>query len=184
MVFGMTTAIFPFLAVALDAPWAVGLLFAAPAVGSLIVSLTSGWTARVHRQGRAIALAAAAYGLAMAAVGWRRTSGSRCALTAAGAFDMVSGILRDAVWNGSIPDELRGRLAGVELLSYSTGPILGNARAGFVASAFGIRAAIVSGGLLATAATLAALAAMREFREYDDRTNPHAIARREANTGP
>ena len=97
---------------------------------------------------------------------------------------MVSGILRDAVWNGSIPDELRGRLAGVELLSYSTGPILGNARAGFVASAFGLRAAIVSGGLLATAATLAALAAMRDFRNYDDRTNPHAIARREAHTGP
>ncbi len=184
MVFGMTTAIFPFLAVALDAPWAVGLLFTAPAIGSLVVSLTSGWTARVHRHGRAIAAAAATYGLAMAAVGLAPNIWvALAALTAAGSADMVSGIFRDAVWNGSIPDELRGRLAGVELLSYSTGPILGNARAGFVASAIGIRGAIVSGGLLAVAATLAAAAAMREFRDYDDRTNPHAVARREAASG-
>ena len=181
MIFGMTTAIFPFLAVALDAPWAVGLLFAAPAVGSLLVSLTSGWTARVHRQGLAIAAAAATYGLAMATVGLAPTIWvALAALVAAGAADMVSGIFRDAVWNGSIPDELRGRLAGVELLSYSTGPILGNARAGLVASAVGIRGAIVSGGLLAVATTLAAAAAMRDFREYDSRTNPHTVARREA----
>ncbi len=185
MVFGMTTAIFPFLAVALDAPWAVGLLFAAPAVGSLLVSLTSGWTARVHRHGLAIAAAAATYGLAMATVGLAPTIWvALAALVAAGAADMVSGIFRDAVWNGSIPDELRGRLAGVELLSYSTGPILGNARAGLVASVVGIRGAIVSGGLLAVAATLAAAAAMRDFREYDSRTNPHTIARREAQNGP
>jgi MFS family permease len=181
MVFGMSTAIFPFVAVTLDAPWAVGLLFAAPAVGSLLVSLTSGWTSRVHRHGLAIAAAAATYGLMMAVVGLAPSIWvALAALAAAGGADMVSGIFRDAVWNGSIPDELRGRLAGVELLSYSTGPILGNARAGLVASVVGVRASIVSGGLLAVAATLAATAAMRDFRRYDNRTNPHAVARRAA----
>ena len=181
MVFGMTTAIFPFVAVTLDAPWAVGLLFAAPSVGSLLVSLTSGWTARVHRHGLAIAAAAATYGLMMALVGLAPSIWvALAALAAAGAADMVSGIFRDAVWNGSIPDELRGRLAGVELLSYSTGPILGNARAGLVASAVGVRAAIVSGGVLGVAATLAVTAVMRDFRCYDNRTNPHAVERRAA----
>ncbi len=181
MVLGMTTAIFPFLAVTLDAPWAVGLLFSAPAVGSLLVSLTSGWTARVHRHGLAIAWAAAAYCASMVCVGlapnvWL----ALLALAAAGGADMVSALFRQTVWNSSIPDELRGRLAGVELLSYSIGPTLGNARSGLVASAIGVRGAIVSGGVLGVVLTLAAGAAMRDFRRYDTRTNPHAVAHRAA----
>jgi hypothetical protein len=82
------------------------------------------------------------------------------------------------VWNGSIPDDMRGRLAGVELLSYSTGPALGNARAGLVASAIGVRGALASGGSLAAAGAVAVTATMRDFRRYDDRTNPHVLARR------
>ena len=35
---------------------------------------------------------------------------------------MLSGIFRQTLWNQTIPDSLRGRLAGVELLSYSVGP--------------------------------------------------------------
>src|SRR5262249_38118078 len=134
MFFGMTVAIFPFLAVELDAEWAVGLLFAAPAVGSLLTSLTSGWASHIHRHGIAIAIAASVFGLAMVGVGLAPTIWvARVALAVSGAADMVSGIFRSAVWNGSIPDELRGRLAGVEMLSYSIGPTLGNARSGLVA---------------------------------------------------
>jgi hypothetical protein len=84
------------------------------------------------------------------------------------------------VWDSSIPDALRGRLAGVELLSYSIGPTLGNARSGLVASAIGVRGAIVSGGVLGVVLTMAAFAAMRDFRTYDDRTNLHAVAQRAA----
>jgi len=179
MLFGMTTTIFPFLAVTVGAPWSVGLLFAAPSVGSLLVSLTSGWTSHVHRHGLAIAWAAAAFGVAMCCVGLAPNIWiALVALAVAGGADMVSGIFRSTVWNGSIPDELRGRLAGVELLSYSIGPTLGNARAGLVASVVGVRSAIVSGGMLAVAGAMAVTATMRDFRRYDDRTNPHAVARR------
>ena len=181
MVMGMTTAIFPFFVVALDAPWAVGLVFAAPSVGSLLVSLTSGWTSHVHRHGRAIAAAAAGYCIAMICVGLAPSIWvALAALVVAGAMDMISGIFRSTVWDSSIPDALRGRLAGVELLSYSIGPTLGNARSGLVASAIGVRGAIVSGGVLGVVLTMAAFAAMRDFRTYDDRTNPHAVAQRSA----
>jgi MFS family permease len=184
MFFGLTTAIFPFLAVSLGAPWAVGLLFAAPAVGSLAVSLTSGWTSHVHRHGLAIAWAAGAFGLAMVCVGLAPNIWvALVALVASGAADMVSGIFRSTVWNGSIPDDMRGRLAGVELLSYSTGPALGNTRAGLVASAIGVRGAIASGGLLAAAGAVAVTATMRDFRRYDDRTNRHALERRAGRAG-
>ena len=181
MVFGMTTAIFPFVATTLDAPWAVGLLFAAPSVGSLLVSATSGWTAHVHRHGLAIGIAAASFGAAMVGVGLAPNIWvALVALSVAGGADMVSGIFRSTVWNQTIPDELRGRLAGVELLSYSTGPVLGNARAGLVAAGTSVRFAIISGGLLCLVATATATACMREFRTYDDRRNPHAVEQRRA----
>ena len=52
------------------------------------------------------------------------------ALAFAGAADAISGIFRGALWNETIPDRLRGRLAGLEMISWSSGPLLGNARAG------------------------------------------------------
>ncbi|GAA3306781.1 hypothetical protein [Nonomuraea dietziae] len=51
MVFAMSTALYPFLADQFGTPQAVGLLYSAGAVGSLIASLTGAWTARVQRAG-------------------------------------------------------------------------------------------------------------------------------------
>ena len=62
--------------------------------------------------------------------------------------DMISGLFRSVIWNSTIPDELRGRLAGIEQVSYSTGPLLGNVESGVAASLVGVRAAVVSGGML------------------------------------
>ena len=66
-----------------------------------------------------------------------------------GAADMVSAVFRATVWNQTIPDTMRGRLAGIEMLSYSVGPMVGETRAGFVADAWSVRGAIVSGGSFA-----------------------------------
>jgi MFS family permease len=68
--------------------------------------------------------------------------------TVAGAADMVSGIFRSTIWHQTIPDSMRGRLAGIEMLSYSLGPLGGQARAGLVADRWGVRASITSGGVL------------------------------------
>ena len=99
-------------------------------------------------------------------------------LACAGAADMVSGTFRGVIWDQTIPDELRGRLAGIELLSYSIGPTLGNARAGFMAVG-GIRFAIVSGGLMCVLGVGAAAAALPRFRSYDSRTDEFARAEKE-----
>jgi hypothetical protein len=56
-------------------------------------------------------------------------------LAVAGAADMMSGVFRSTIWNQTIPDSLRGRLASIEMLSYTSGPALGNFEAGVVASA-------------------------------------------------
>lgn len=179
MVFAMPQALFPFLADRLGAGWALGMLYSAGAVGSAVAALTSGWTARVHRHGLAVILAAAGWGAAVGLAGLTTNLALVLGcLALAGAADMVSGIFRGVIWNQSIPDELRGRLAGIELLSYSSGPILGNARAGLVASLGGIRFSLVSGGLCCLAAVAALAAALPAFRGYDGRTDEHVLAER------
>jgi MFS family permease len=80
---------------------------------------------------------------------------------------MVSGIFRGTMWNQTIPDRLRGRLAGIELVSYSSGPLLGNVEAGVVASLAGVRASIVSGGVLCIAGVAVAAALLPAFRRYE-----------------
>ena len=98
--------------------------------------------------------------------------------TVAGAADMVSGIFRSTIWHQTIPDSMRGRLAGIEMLSYSLGPLGGQARAGLVADRWGVRASITSGGLLCVVGVLLTSAWLRDFWSYDDRTDEHAVRER------
>lgn len=167
--FGMPNALFP----AMAEHWgtaSVGLLYAAPPLGALAAALTSGWSSRVHRHGLAIAWAAALWGVAIAAFGLARPLWlALLFLAAAGAADMVSGIFRMAIWNQTIPPSIRGRTAAIEMVSYHTGPSLGNAEAGFVARLFGIRTSIVSGGILCVAGSLVLSLLLPRFISYDAR---------------
>ena len=97
-------------------------------------------------------------------------------LALAGAADMVSGLFRMTMWNQTIPDALRGRLAGIELVSYSSSPILGNVEAGSVAALFGVRASVVSGGLLCVAGVGLLALALPALRTYDARRQPGLAA--------
>ncbi|MEU6095330.1 MFS transporter [Streptomyces sp. NPDC047079] len=184
MLFAMPLAVLPFLADELGAEWSLGLMYAAIPAGALIVSLTSGWTSRVHRHGRMVVLAAAGWGLAVAAAG---VAGDvwlvLVFLTLGGGFDMVSGIFRAAMWNQTIPDELRGRLAGIELLSYSVGPQLGQVRSGGMAAWRGVRTSVWSGGLLCTGAVALLALCLPGLMRYDARTNEHAVRLRARRAG-
>jgi MFS family permease len=170
MFFGMPIALFPAVADRLGGAAVLGVLTAAPAVGSFIISLGSGWTRHVHRHGRAIVIAAAIWGVAVIGFGLAPSLALAVVFLAiAGAGDTVSGVFRSTIWNQTIPDHLRGRLAGIELISYTSGPTLGNFEAGAVAAAFGLRFSIVSGGVLCVASTLACAVFLRGFWAYDDR---------------
>ncbi len=181
MVLAFPWAVFPFVAEKFDAPWALGLLYAASSVGAAIASLTSGWTSHIHRHGKAIVIAASLYGLAIAAFGLSPTLWLALVFLAlAGAADMVSGVFRSLVWNQSIPDELRGRLAGIEFLSYAIGPQLGSARVSLMAQWRGLGFSIASGGILCAAGVLALAAALPTMWRYDVRTSPDVAAVRAA----
>ena len=79
---------------------------------------------------------------------------------------MVSGLFRQTIWNQTIPSELRGRLSGLEMISYMTGPLLGNARAGYLATRFDTQLSIVSGGALCVLGVLACVPLFPAFWSY------------------
>ena len=168
MFFGMPMALFPAIAQDLGGPGVLGLLYAAPAVGSFLFSATSGWTKRIHRHGMAVIVAAVIWGLAI--IGFGLAPGliaGLAFLALAGAADMMSGLFRNVIWNQTIPDSLRGRLASIEMLSYTSGPALGNFEAGLVASLSSVRISVVSGGVLCVIGCVLCALALPPFRTYD-----------------
>jgi MFS family permease len=180
MFFGMPMALFPAIAARLGSA-SVGFLYAAPSVGALLVTLASGWTARINRHGLAVTIAAALWGVAIIGFGFADSLWlALLCLLLAGAADMVSGLFRMIIWNQTIPDHLRGRLAGIEMISYTTGPLLGNAEAGIVASLFSVRTSIISGGVLCVAGTGLLALALPAFLRYDGREGLARKQREEA----
>jgi MFS family permease len=169
MLFAMPVALFPAVAAErYGGPAVLGLLFAAGPAGAFLLSLTSGWARHVTRHGRAVAVSAALGGAAIAAFGVAETLPLALLLLAiAGAADMSSGIFRSTIWNQTIPDGLRGRLAGIEQLSYSIGPTLGTAQSGAVASLTSVRTALLAGGGLCVAGTVVLCALLPQFWRYE-----------------
>ncbi len=180
MFFAFPYALFPFVADALHAPWALGLLYSAGFVGGTVATATSGWTRQVHHHGRTIIYASGLWGAAIAAFGLSRNLWlSLFLLAVAGGGDMVSGIFRQLMWNQTIPDELRGRMAGTELLSYSLGPQLGQVRSSLVAQWTSLRTSIASGGVACVLGAVLLATALPSLWRYDDRTDEHAVRERE-----
>ena len=133
----------------------------------MLLSITSGWVKRFRRHGMVIAWAASLWGVAI--IGFGLSANLWLALlflTLAGAADMVSGIFRMTVWNHTIPARLRGRTAAIEMVSYMSGPYLGNAEAGFAARLLGLGPSVVAGGVLCVVGSALIVWALPEFRKY------------------
>lgn len=169
MFFAFPQALYPALA-AVYGDGYVGFFPASIAIGALLASVTSGWSRKVHRHGAFVVGAAVLWGVGILLFGlvdsiWL----ALFFLGAAGFFDMISGIFRGAIWNQTIPNYLRGRLASIEMISYLTGPMLGSAKMGLVAERFGLKAALVSGGVLCIVAVMATALFLPKFFSYDGR---------------
>ena len=179
MFFAMPTALYPFWADQLGAPWALGFLYAAVTVGSVVVTLTSGWIKTYRFHGRAIIWAAIGWGAAIALAG---ISNSLILvllfLAIAGGADMISALFRGTIWNQTIPDNLRGRLAGIELLSYSIGPLAGQLRAASMAAATSLTFSVTAGGLICVFMVALLASFLPKLRKYDAETNEFAVEMR------
>ena len=170
MVFGMPSALFPAVGAERfpDQEWAIGLLYAAPFVGSFLASSLSGWTRRVTRHGRVVIGGVAVWGTAIAGFGLVDAMvPSLILLAVAGAADMVSGVSRQAMLQLASPPEMLGRMEGVGMAVWTSGPALGNAEAGIVAHATTVNTAIVSGGVLCVVGIGVLAALLPGFRRFD-----------------
>jgi len=168
MIFGMPMALFPALSEKLGGPGVLGVLYASPAVGAFVASVTSRWTRKVKCHGLAVTVAAAVWGVAIVIFGLCDSIlPATFFLAFAGGADAISGIFRSTMWNQTIPDSLRGRLAGIEMVSYMSGPMLGHLEAGMAAAAFGVRASVVSGGVLCVLGVAVCAVLLPKFISYD-----------------
>jgi MFS family permease len=188
MVFGMPRALFPAVAGLFYAGGAgvAGLLASAPAVGAVVAALFSGWLGRVRRQGMAVLVAITVWGGSIAIFGlvpvlWF----GLLMLALAGAADMVSAVFRSTILQTATPDALRGRLQGVFIVVVAGGPRLGDVEAGTVASVFGERVSIVSGGLLCILGVVVLAVLFPSFARYrSDVAGAAAAAEVELGDGP
>jgi len=179
MVFAQPRALFPALALTVYAGSAstLGLLQAAPAIGSLLAFTVSGSIGRVRRQGMAIVVAVAIYGISVSAVGLSALGAPGVLLLGvtflafSGAADMVSAAYRSTILQTAAPDELRGRLQGVFTVVVAGGPRLGDFLAGSLAATTGEEWAMIIGGILCIAGLAAAAILQRKFLAYDS-NNP------------
>ena len=182
MLLALPVVLFPALAEEVfDRPELLGLLYSAETVGALLATALSGWTSRVHHHGRAIVIAAAAYGACIGFAGLMPTIWLVMAFfMLAGAADMISAVFRGTVWNQTIPEGMRGRLAGIEMLSYSarparrSGPCRHHRRPVVGARRDRQRR------LRLRRRRHADRLGLRDFWSYDARTDEHAVAERAA----
>lgn len=178
MIFGFPLALFPAV---VDERFGgnalvLGVLYSAPFAGSLVASATSGWAKHVHKHGIALTAAVVVWGLAIMAFGL--VSGVAATigfLVLAGAADMVSGVFRQAMVALATPPEMLGRMEGVGMAVWTTGPALGDMEAGAVASATSVNTSIVSGGLICAVLAVVLAAVLPAFTAYDDRDHTAAV---------
>ncbi len=184
MVFGMPRALFPAVAGIFYAGGAgvAGLLSSAPAIGAVVGAVFSGWLGRVRRQGLAVLVAVSVWGLSIAVFGMVPVLWFGVLMLAiAGCADMVSAVFRTTILQTATPDALRGRLQGVFVVVVAGGPRLGDMESGAVASVFGERVSIVSGGLLCILGVVVLAAIFPSFVRYrppaGDPPDPPAVSR-------
>jgi MFS family permease len=167
MMFAFPVALFPAMAEQWGGARTAGLLFSSMAIGSLVATLLSGWSGRVRRHGRVVVIAAACWGVFIIGAGVAPTLGLAVLfLILAGGADMVSGLFRGVIWNHSVPNAMRGRLSGIAMISYLTGPLLGNTRAGWVAAQTSVSTSLWSGGVTCVVAVVVTSLLLPRFWAY------------------
>ena len=167
MTFSMPNLLFPAVADALGSSAYLGWLHSGISIGALCATLCSRFFLKSRRHGAMILLAAGAWSLCMVGFGLSTSFPLAMAfLVLAGFADMVSAVFRQTIWNQTIPDALRGRLAGIEMISYLSGPMLGNTQLGLLANGLGIQRAITLSSVIGVAGVALCARLLPSFWRY------------------
>jgi MFS family permease len=181
MILAMPRALFPAVAALAFGGGArtVGLMASAIALGSIVAMIFSGRLGHLRRQGLAVVICVAlwgvsifGFGLAVGSAGSLLTASSALVvggvfLACAGAADSVSAVFRTTILQAATPDHLRGRLQGVFIVVVAGGPRLGDFVSGTIATAYSEAFAAIAGGIACVLAVAALSAWQRGFLRYD-----------------
>lgn len=169
MVFGMPRALFPQLADTTFAHQhlALGWLYAAIPLGSLIGGLLSGSFSRIPRHGLMTIIAVGCWGVAIIGFG---LSGSLALavffLGLGGAADLMSMVFRQSILQTAVTDELKGRMQGVFTVVVAGGPRLADLVHGVGGAVLGTRTAITCGGVLVVLSMIALTVFVPSYRDH------------------
>jgi MFS family permease len=169
VIFGGAVALLPVYAqqILMVGERGYGLLAASLELGAVSMSALLIGLPTVRRAGRVLLVAVAAFGVATILFGLSRSFPlSLAAYVVVGMADQVSVVMRSTIIQLSTPDELRGRVSSVNMLSIVASNQLGAAESGFVAALTSAPFAVVSGGV--GCLIVVALVALRlpELRRY------------------
>ena len=169
MVFGMPRALFPQLATTTFAGdhLALGWLYAAIPLGSVLGGLLSGSFSRFKRHGLMTIVAVGCWGLAIIGFGLSgNLAFASLFLALGGAADLMSMVFRQSILQTAVTDELRGRMQGVFTVVVAGGPRLADLVHGVAGAALGTRTAITCGGVMVVLGMLSLLVFEPRYRDY------------------
>lgn len=151
VLFGGAVAFIPEIAdkVLHAGPIGYGFLNAAMDIGSLVSIAILLWYPMRHKQGTKMMLAVAAFGLCIIMFGLSKVYWlTFLSLAIAGFFDGISVVVRGTIAQLSTPDELRGRVASINLIFINSSNELGQFESGVTSKWFGSIPAIIVGGAM------------------------------------
>ena len=167
---GSATALLPVLAhdVYHSGPIGFGALRAAPAAGAIVAALILTHRPITRRVGQMMVATTSVYGIGTILLALSPTfSLAMAALTAVGAADTISMVIRQTLVQLHTPDQMRGRVFAVNSMFTSTSNQLGTFRAGTVAAALGAVPAVLLGGISAIAVVLISAGIFRDLLRAD-----------------
>jgi predicted MFS family arabinose efflux permease len=178
VLFGGAVALLPIYArdILHIGPQGMGLLRSAPAIGALVVGVLLAQRPLRRHAGRAMFACVGLFGLATVVFGLSHSFVvSLLALVVSGAADMVSVFVRQSLVQLRTPDEMRGRVAAVNLVFVGASNELGEFESGLTAAWLGVVPAVVAGGigtLLIVALWLFLFPALRDIDRLDQAEAP------------
>ena len=179
VLFGGAVALLPAFAKLLDAgPEGLGVLRAAPALGSIVTGIVIAHRPPMRRAGPALLASVAGFGVCIIAFALSRDFWfSFALLVLSGVFDNVSVVIRSTLLQTRTPPHMLGRVSAVNQIFIGSSNEIGAFESGVAARFLGLVPSVLFGGcmtLLIVAITAWRAPSVRRLRSLSDATNASA----------
>ena len=167
--FGSYRALLPIFAVAMGlGPEGLGILLAAPALGSLPGVGAVMWLGNLSYKGLFVAFSVMAYAACLFGLAFSTWFlGSVAILFLVGFFDALQAVVRQVVIQARTPDNLRGRAASFQRILGVGAPSLGEAHSGAVAALIGAPWTLVVTAVVCIGLTAGLVVKRADLRDRD-----------------